>query len=331
MNSPPTSLPSVQGLVSVIIPTFNRKEMLREALACALNQSGVEREIIVVDDGSTDGTESTILADPCVRYFRQQNAGPSSARNHGMRQARGEFLAFLDSDDLWEPNFLSECVSALSSTEATFAFANWRIVEHPESVLSSDAFSERPHLLDKLKGRERKWITLSSDAARDLFIRKSFIMPSGIVFRRSALNHEWDESVHVGEDQLFILEGLFARETSIACTRRILWTYRFHDSNFCTNSPDATRVSRGEIQIKQRLLDNYAAALDPRQTASLKRSLAASYYDLGYHLAASGEKDAALAALRTSWRLGPSLRTLLARARVRLRLGRRNRGDGPGD
>jgi hypothetical protein len=76
------------------------------------------------------------------------------------------------------------------------------------------------------------------------------------------------------------------------------------------------RPDRGQIQIKQRLLDNYAAALTPLQSVSLKRSLAASYFDLGYHLSASGDKAGALAALRTSWRLGPSLRTLLARARA---------------
>lgn len=305
-------------LVSVIIPTFNRKEMLREALNSARAQTGVETEIIVIDDGSTDGTEATIPNDPCVRYFRQENAGPSSARNYGMRQARGEFLAFLDSDDLWGPDFLSECVAGLNETDAAFAFANWRIVEHPGKTLSPDAFSERPHLLEKLEGRGENWITLTSVAARDLFIRKSFIMPSGIVFRNSALDHEWDESVHVGEDQLFILEGLFARESSIACTRRILWTYRFHDSNSCTNNPDTARVSRGEIQIKQRLLDEYGVKLTERQRTSLKRSLAASYYDLGYHLAERGDRAGALEALSASWRHKPGMRTLLATARVRL-------------
>lgn len=320
MDNSATSSPTVEGLVSVIIPTFNRKEMLREALDCARAQSYANKEIIIVDDGSTDGTETTIPADPCIRIYRQENAGPSSARNHGMRQARGEFLAFLDSDDLWEPRFLGECVEGMKTTGATFAFANWRIVEHPGTVLARDAFAERAHLQGKLNGREERWITLPCDDARDLFIRKSFIMPSGIVFRRSALDHEWDESVHVGEDQLFILECLFARESAIACTRQVLWTYRFHDSNFCTNNPDAARVSRGEIKIKTRLLDDYAGALSPQQRASLNRSLAASYFDLGYHLAERGDRDEALEAFRASWRLKSGIRTWLATARLRLQL-----------
>ena len=92
------------GLVSVIIPTYNRAELCSAAVDSVLAQSYRHLEVIVVDDGSSDHTESLLAGrDPRVRYVRQQNQGVSAARNHGFRLARGEFVALLDSDDCWLP------------------------------------------------------------------------------------------------------------------------------------------------------------------------------------------------------------------------------------
>ena len=86
---------------SVIIPTYNRKHFLKIALESILQQTYKEFEVIVVDDGSTDGTEDLVKSykDKRIRYFYQKNKGPSSARNLGIREAHGEFICFLDSDD----------------------------------------------------------------------------------------------------------------------------------------------------------------------------------------------------------------------------------------
>jgi len=95
-------------LVSVIIPTRNRRELVGEAVASALAQRDVAAEVIVVDDGSTDGTASMLSAfGDRIRVVRQTGSGVSAARNHGARLARGEWLAFLDSDDLWRPEKLA--------------------------------------------------------------------------------------------------------------------------------------------------------------------------------------------------------------------------------
>jgi glycosyltransferase involved in cell wall biosynthesis len=89
-------------LVSVIIPVYNREGFLAEAIESALAQEGVAEEIIVVDDGSTDGTAAIAHQYAGrVQYVWQENAGPPAARNHGIQVAAGEYLAFLDSDDLW--------------------------------------------------------------------------------------------------------------------------------------------------------------------------------------------------------------------------------------
>jgi hypothetical protein len=89
---------------SVIIPTFNRVDLLKAALESVFSQRCSDLEIIVVDDGSTDGTWSCLKSlDGRVKYFRQPNRGPGGARNLGARHAIGEYLTFLDSDDLWFP------------------------------------------------------------------------------------------------------------------------------------------------------------------------------------------------------------------------------------
>jgi glycosyltransferase involved in cell wall biosynthesis len=94
-------------LVSVIIPTYNRESFIAECVESVLAQTFSNFELIVVDDGSTDRTETVVggYSDK-IRYLRQEQRGPAAARNSGIRNASGEWLSFLDSDDLWLPNKL---------------------------------------------------------------------------------------------------------------------------------------------------------------------------------------------------------------------------------
>src|SRR5579863_5806919 len=92
--------------VSVIIPTYNRRAMVREAVSSVLAQRDANFELIVVDDGSSDGT-SEMLADlKDVKVARTEHRGPAAARNRGVEVARAPLIAFLDSDDLWAPDKL---------------------------------------------------------------------------------------------------------------------------------------------------------------------------------------------------------------------------------
>jgi glycosyltransferase involved in cell wall biosynthesis len=98
------------GVVSIVIPVYNRESFLAEAVESALAQEGIRPQIIVVDDGSTDGTEEMVRREfPQVRYFRQDmNRGPAAARNRGIREATGEIIAFTDDDCLPPQDWLAK-------------------------------------------------------------------------------------------------------------------------------------------------------------------------------------------------------------------------------
>jgi glycosyltransferase involved in cell wall biosynthesis len=94
--------------ISLIIPTYNRYEFLKRAISSALAQSSPPSEIIIVDDGSTDNTVQIRNDFPSLHYIYQKNSGVSSARNRGIKEAKHEWIAFLDSDDEWHKDKLQE-------------------------------------------------------------------------------------------------------------------------------------------------------------------------------------------------------------------------------
>jgi glycosyltransferase involved in cell wall biosynthesis len=109
------------SLVSIVLPTFNRRLSLAEAVVSVQGQSLTDWELIVVDDGSSDGTAdlaANYRADPRIRFVAQAHAGQAAARNHGLRLARGAIVAYIDSDNLWYPNFLKATVAVLQRAPA---------------------------------------------------------------------------------------------------------------------------------------------------------------------------------------------------------------------
>ncbi len=117
-------------MVSVIIPVYNGEKFIQDAIESVLAQTYKDYEIIVVNDGSTDNTEEVLkpyIDKRLIRYFYQENKGVSAARNKGIREARGEYIAFLDADDVWVDVHLQNSVDALfSHPEAGLSFSDVR-------------------------------------------------------------------------------------------------------------------------------------------------------------------------------------------------------------
>jgi glycosyltransferase involved in cell wall biosynthesis len=102
-----------EATVSAVLPAFNRAATLGRALESVLAQTRAADEVVVVDDGSTDGTDRLVAGFPSVVYIAQENRGVSAARNRGVSAAAGEWVAFLDSDDEWRPEKLQRQLEAL--------------------------------------------------------------------------------------------------------------------------------------------------------------------------------------------------------------------------
>lgn len=124
-------------MVSVIMPTFNRKQTIKRAIESVLQQTYQDLELIIVDDGSTDGTDEFVaeIRDDRIKYiYYLKNQGVSHARNVGLQNVQGEYLAFIDSDNCWDKNHLARRMSILSMSEKPcFSFGNMRVyLDHHE-------------------------------------------------------------------------------------------------------------------------------------------------------------------------------------------------------
>ncbi len=172
-------------LVSVIIPTYNRVDLLRAAVASVLRQSYAPWELIVVDDGSTDGTAHALHSFPQVRVVRQKHTGmPGQARNTGARLARGDLLAFLDSDDLWLPHKLTVQVAAAAAAGHAISHTRERWLRNGRRV------SQRSQ-------RHRRHGDLFADS-----LRKCVIGPSTVLLRREVFAQAggFREDLEIAED-----------------------------------------------------------------------------------------------------------------------------------
>ena len=205
--------------VTVIIPTYNRARYLGEAIRSVLDQEISDLELIVVDDGSTEATPRLLRAitDPRMRCISQPNRGISAAMNAGMRAARGEFVARLDSDDLWMPDMLLTLVGILETRpEIGVACAKGQAVNS-----NGDLRGEVWGLPEHFPG----------DALRSLAY-DDCTCTIALVARRSCFDYTglYDESLIANEDWDMCLR--LARHFRFCFVETVLAHVRLHDDNF---------------------------------------------------------------------------------------------------
>jgi glycosyltransferase involved in cell wall biosynthesis len=147
---------AVTPAVSVVIPTHDRKNLLLLAIRSVLRQRGVEVEVIVVDDGSTDGSWETVrsINDPRIRILHHGSSlGVATARNAGAAAAVGSWIAFLDDDDLWSPHKLSEQLSAAERAETSWVYAGAVAIDLHGRLLAGDPPPSPESLVSELPRR----------------------------------------------------------------------------------------------------------------------------------------------------------------------------------
>ena len=188
--------------VSVIIPLYNKAPFVRRALDSVAAQTFADFEAIVVDDGSTDegGRIVAAYADARFRLIRQANAGPGAARNRGLGEAQGEFVAFLDADDEWLPEYLAE---------------NWRLLdENAEAATVTSGYIEHPAGISRAEMWRKRGIT-------DGLHRLDPQTPPALVVSRLAYMSPW--STVARAEVVRRWGGFYSRERCLYAEDSFLW------------------------------------------------------------------------------------------------------------
>jgi glycosyltransferase involved in cell wall biosynthesis len=281
-------------------------------------QTLVPAQIVVVDDGSTDDTHAVLPTLEGIEWVRQENRGPSAARNAGMSRARGDFVAFLDSDDAWDVAFLSTLVGFLSAhPQLAFAFANWRGVGASGAETYPDYMAAHPCY--RLIGSELdpSWRVLDPQQARALFIEHSAAPSSAVVVRRDRAV-PWENAVRIGEDNLFLLEVLMKHHAGCAFSTTPLWTKRCSAANLFDGNQDAMALSRQHLAMAHALLGRQRTALSRAEICKVRRGVARDLCDWAYWETRCGHRQRALGLYLKSFMALPSWRGLKGVAGVLL-------------
>ena len=230
-------IPSVMPTLSVIVPAYNRERTISATLDSIL-ACGSAAEIIVVDDGSTDGT-----ADVVRRYSgrvvlaQQENGGPARARNRGLSQAAGEIIAFLDSDDLWQPGVIPDCLSALndhSGIEVLVCDTLYGNESQGYAKLSaSPGYTRFERLLNNPLGPNL--YALERNAFVAAMIDRNQVFLGSVLFRREALESGggFDPELFGGEDYELCLR--YSATHRFAFYSRVLTRYEKHAGGISAN------------------------------------------------------------------------------------------------
>jgi len=224
-------------LVSVIIPAYNASRWIRESINSVLYQTYQDFELIVVDDGSTDSTGKIVhqFHDERIRYIYQENKGLAGARNTGIQASKGEYIGFLDADDLWHPEMLEACISYLEF--------------NPQIDVVRTGF----HYIDpdgKRMEVEPEWGPWCGDVLDRLIVNNVFIALAAIIRRRCFEGAGlFDESLRANEDWDLWLR-ITAAGFQYGFIHKALAMYRRHDSNMTL---DYERMRTGALAVLDKI------------------------------------------------------------------------------
>jgi len=247
--------------ISVIVPTFNRADLIAQSLESILNQSYRPAEVIVVDDGSTDQTQAVVQPFAnSVKYLRIENSGPTRARNVGVEASGSEWIAFCDSDDLWHPEKLAAQVHLCEKMpDLQYCFTNFKTVtdgawsvqtkfdtsplgywDMPRRDLGSGSFAVTVSMFERL-------------------LRHQPIFPSTVLMKRELFDRigGWDEALGrlLSEDLEFTLKCIV--HPPVGVVSQPLVGIRKHSGNISGNS---LKMLMAEVEVLRYVREHHPAA-----------------------------------------------------------------------
>lgn len=278
-----TTEAAVPGLVSIIIPTFDRIALLTELLISICAQTWSKIEIIVVDDGSADGTVEQLKnwspTEPGQSFslLVQANAGPAAARNMGIKRSRGEFLYFIDSDDLIYPHAITTLVEALQNSKDQYCLAN---IQSVDIETGSENINYREIAVPVLSGTlDTSWMTNAA------LYRRTAIINSGL----------FNESLEIIEDSEF--QWRVAAVHGHGCkVESVIGLRRRHPFGHLSVGISQFSLDRHSLHALAAFYDWVEA--NDRITSNLRRDMALRFFCMGIRLGSFGAwtfKDKAFA------------------------------------
>lgn len=209
--------------VSVVIPAYNAQLYLHETLQSVRDQTYPNFEVIVVDDGSIDGTsriaQKFVEDDSRFRHLKQQNKGVSVARNVGFNLSNGDYIAFLDADDVWLPNNLELKVSLLNESDYGLVHSSGVVIKADSTPTSKQLTGAEGNLLDYML----RWCGTSVPGPSSILVDRKTIEKAGL----------FDERLSTSADHDFFLR--VAKVCKIGKVPQVTWKYRLHANNMHKN------------------------------------------------------------------------------------------------
>jgi len=287
--------------ISVVIPAYNCASFIGEAIESVLKQTISVHEIIVIDDGSEDDTGAIVRKKYSqVRILNQKNSGPSTARNRGIAEASGDWIAFLDADDIWLPNKIEEQILALKRHPQLKLIASdmAEIDIHGNiTIPSMQEWHDQKKFFSNLRGRP-----IPRAAAR--LIEKNFIPTGTVLVERKVLSEKggFNDSLRYGEDLEIWVR--IATDHPISCLPTVHMLRRRHGSNatsFTMNmAKDLVKVAESVRRQAGRTLK--------KQGVDVDQMVSQAWANLGYALFDQGQYAQARQAMKSSFKEKPNLR-----------------------
>lgn len=233
-------------MLSIIVPTYNVKSYIEECINSLLAQNYKDCEIIIVDDGSTDGSSQLCdklqSVDSRIKVIHQKNGGLSAARNAGLRIAKGEYIGFIDSDDLVLPSMFADMVCALEKNNADVAICNIEVFNKENSYKS---LRYKDEVIEYSYGNQVKFFGAALDSSCNRVYRAKVIRN---------LNLEFEPKSKVAQEDYWFLVRLFAHISRIVTVSNCYYKYRERGSSITKSHTDG--------DITRRCIDFLALAKD---------------------------------------------------------------------
>jgi glycosyltransferase involved in cell wall biosynthesis len=277
-------------IISVVIATYNRASLLRETLDSVVTQSFRDFEVIVVDDGSTDGTEAVVRSyGPALRYIRQENRGPSAARNVGIQNARANWISIQDSDDICTPDHLESLYAVVKKrNDLGMVFANGGYVGGPKEKT----------IIPQEKSRR-----LAQNGVRllDLFDVSIVRLQAALLSRQVLLAiGGLDETLRIAMD-LDLAFRVFMRFPVVYLDKAVFF-YRRHQGSI---GGDEELRQLENLNVIDKLVQEFPETIKMLGRQQINRRKAHRFYRLAKWRWKIGERDRALEAMRDAITLRP--------------------------